>query len=129
MSFLLDRCRQGLKDSVGSSGNMILAGAYGAGAIPIDGYYKFYQTSTLIGANDTIRYLVEDGDNFEIGTGFYQRYTYATSIINRTPEQSLLNGTAATSGIALNAGAIVSIIPARQDFSFQTAMAFLYGGP
>ena len=74
---------------------------------------------------DTVRYVIENGNNFEIGTGVY---TASGTTLTRNAEQTLVSGTAGTtSEITLSGTSTVFITAATRNFSYQTAMTLIYG--
>ena len=90
---------------------------------PEDGFYDFSEGG--ISDGDTVRYVIENGNNFEIGTGVY---TASGTTLTRNAEQTLVSGTAGTtSEITLSGTSTVFITAATRNFSYQTAMTLIYG--
>lgn len=88
------------------TGTMTLGGAFSA----------FYCTPAEAGAVDgaTYRYLIEDGSNFEIGTGVYT--ASGTTLSRLVVNLSKIGGTAGTTKITLSGNAVVFIICAAEDY-------------
>lgn len=72
----------------------------------VDGYQTF--ASAGVSDGDTVRYVIEDGDNWEIGTGVY---TAAGTTLSRTPSESSNAGSA----INLSGEAVVFVSAAADD--------------
>ena len=90
---------------------------------PEDGFYDFSEGG--ISDGDTVRSVIENGNNFEIGTGVY---TASGTTLTRNAEQTLVSGTAGTtSEITLSGTSTVFITAATRNFSYQTAMTLIYG--
>lgn len=87
-----------------SFGNFILGSA-------ISGYQSFAAGIPSITTGDTVRYVIEDGSNWEIGTGTYN--TTGPQIARTTVIQSSAGG---TSLISASASAIIMVSVAASDF-------------
>lgn len=93
---------------------------------PVDGFYSF--TEGGISDADRFRYVIENGNNFEIGTGVYLAGNPAYLL--RTAEETLVNGTAdrsSPSEISLVGDSTVFVTASSQTFAFQTAISLIYG--
>jgi hypothetical protein len=84
----------------------------GTGTITLGSAVDGYQTFAAAGvANaDVVRYVIEDGDNWEIGTG---TYTATNTTLSRTVQES----SAAGSPINLSGDAVVFVGATAQDFA------------
>src|SRR6056297_3359241 len=96
----------------------------GTGAITLglaeDGYQTFADAGVTDG--DTVRYVIEDGSNWEIGTG---TYTASGTTLSRTVSESS-NSDAA---ISLSGAAIVFVSAVETDVTRRPfAMTLLFGG-
>jgi hypothetical protein len=82
----------------------------GTGTITLGSAVDGFQTFAAAGvANaDVVRYVIEDGDNWEIGTG---TYTASGTTLTRTVQES----SAAGSAISLSGDAVVFVTAAEQD--------------
>jgi hypothetical protein len=92
---------------------------------PEDGFFDF--TEAGISDGDTVRYVIEDGNNFEIGTGVF---TASGTTLTRNPEETLVSGTAditSPSAITLSGASTVFVTASPRNFSYQTAMTLIYG--
>ena len=88
----------------------------GTGTITLGSAETGYQSFADGGVSDgdTVRYLIEDGDNFEIGVG---SYTSSGTTLSRTVSES----SNSDSAITLSGAAIVMITATVQDFiNFQS---------
>ena len=74
----------------------------------VDGFQSFAAAGVVEG--DTLRYVIEDGDDWEIGTG---RYSAAGRSLTRAPSESSLGGSA----IAVTGSATVFITATAADFA------------
>jgi hypothetical protein len=72
----------------------------------VDGFQTF-ANSGVVNA-DVVRYVIEDGSNWEIGTG---TYTSTGTTLSRTPSQSSSGGSA----ISLSGNAVVFVTAAAAD--------------
>ena len=63
----------------------------------------------------TVRYLIEEGDDFEIGEGVYA--SSGTTLTRATIYKSKIGGTAGTSAMNLAGAAIVSIVGIAEDWN------------
>jgi hypothetical protein len=91
----------------------------GAGDITLGTAVDGYQTFADAGVSDTdvVRYTIEDGNNWEIGTGVYT--TSGTTLVRTVTESS--NSDAA---ITCSADAIIFVTMAAEDFSGNAAPLF-----
>jgi hypothetical protein len=82
----------------------------GTGTITLGSAVSGYQTFAAAGVVDTnvVRYVIEDGNNWEIGTG---TYTSSGTTLSRTPSQSSSGGAA----ITLSGTAVVYITAIAAD--------------
>jgi hypothetical protein len=82
----------------------------GTGTLTLGSAVDGFQTFAAAGvANaDVVRYVIEDGDNWEIGTG---TYTASGTTLTRTVQES----SAAGSAISLSGDAVVFVTAAEQD--------------
>jgi hypothetical protein len=92
----------------------------------LDGYQSFSSAGVVDG--DEIRYVIEEGNNWEIGTG---TYTAADTTLTRTVNQS--NNSSAA--ITLSGNAVVFISAVAEDFSSNNsnsgraiAISLVFGG-
>ena len=76
---------------------------------PVSGYQSFADAGVTDG--NSVRYTIEDGTNFEIGTG---TYTASGTTLSRTPSESSNSGSA----INLSGSARVFITAAAEDIPF-----------
>lgn len=74
----------------------------------VTGYQSFASAGVING--DVVRYVIEDGNDWEIGTGVY---TSAGTTLSRTPTESSNAGSA----ITLTGSAVVYVTATSQDFS------------
>jgi hypothetical protein len=83
----------------------------GTGTITLGSAVDGFQTFAAAGvANaDVVRYVIEDGDNWEIGTG---TYTASGTTLSRTVQES----SAAGSAISLSGNAVVFVSATAEDF-------------
>ena len=87
-------------------------GTLGTGAVtlgpPVDGFQSFAAAGVTEG--DVLRYVIEEGDAWEIGTG---SYAAAGPNLTRAPLESSLSG----DPIALSGSATVFVTATAADFS------------
>lgn len=74
----------------------------------VDGFQSFADAGVIGG--DTLRYVIEDGDAWEIGTG---SYSAAGPSLTRSPNESSAGG----SPIGLTGSAIVFVTATAADFA------------
>ena len=74
----------------------------------VDGFQSFAAAGVMDG--DTLRYVIEDGDAWEIGAG---SYSAAAPSLTRNPVESSAGGSA----IALTGSAIVFVTATAADFA------------
>ena len=89
---------------------------------PVDGFYDFAEGGITDG--DKVRYVIENGDNFEIGVGVY---TASGTTLTRGATESLSGGTPGLGVITLSGDSVVFVTAANVDFFFQTALNLIYG--
>ena len=84
----------------------------GTGTITLGSAEQGYQTFAEGGVSngDTVRYVIEDGNNFELGTG---TYTSSGTTLTRTVAES----SNSDSALNLSGAAIVFIAPLAADFT------------
>lgn len=84
----------------------------GTGTITLGAAESGYQTFAGAGVSnaDVVRYVIEDGSNWEIGTG---TYTTTGTTLTRTPTESNNAGSA----ITLTGSAVVYVTATADDFS------------
>lgn len=85
-----------------------------------DGYQTFADAGVTDG--DLVRYVIEDGDNWEIGTG---TYTASGTTLTRTVSES----SSADAAISLSGSAVVFVAAIDKDVvSKPFAAALIFGG-
>lgn len=92
----------------------------GTGTITLGNAIEKYQSFAVAGVvdGDKIRYVIEDGDNWEIGTGVY-------TASNKTLTRSVLESSNTNSTIALSGNAEVFVSAVAEDISpFNKSVAF-----
>lgn len=93
----------------------------GTGTLTLGAVTPGYQTFAAAGVLDgsTVRYVIEDGENWEIGTGVYNLDT-----LSRGPTESSIGGAA----INLSGSAVVFLTAASRDITGRAvAMAMIFG--
>lgn len=98
----------------------------GTGTITLGTAVENYQSFSAAGVNDSdeIRYVIEDGVNWEIGSGIY---TATGTTLTRTVSESSNAGSA----IALSGNAEVFVSAVAEDFSSASksiALSLVFGG-
>jgi hypothetical protein len=89
----------------------------GTGTITLGSAVTTYQTFAAAGVSDgdVVRYLIEEGTNWEVGTG---TYTSSGTTLSRTVSESSNSGSA----ITLAGNAYVSIVAAAEDVTSDVAI-------
>ena len=89
----------------------------GTGTITLGSAETTYQTFAEAGVSngDVVRYLIEEGANWEVGTG---TYTATGTTLSRTVSESSNSGSA----ITLAGSAIVSIVAAAEDLTSEVVI-------
>lgn len=93
----------------------------GTGTITLGSAVEGYQTFSAAGLVDTdvVRYTIEDGNNWEVGTG-----TYSSGTLTRTPIES----SSAGSAINLSGDAVVFVTASGKDVLTATQVVTLSDG-
>lgn len=89
----------------------------GTGTVTLGSALATYQTFAAAGVSDgaVVRYLIEEGSNWEVGTG---TYTSSGTTLSRTVSESSNSGSA----ITLAGAATVSIVAAAEDVTSDVAI-------
>lgn len=89
----------------------------GTGTVTLGSALTTYQTFAAAGVSDgaVVRYLIEEGNNWEVGTG---TYTSSGTTLSRTVSESSNSGSA----ISLAGAATVSIVAAAEDVTSDVAI-------
>lgn len=92
----------------------------GTGTITLGSAADGYQTFAAAGISngDTVRYTIEDGNNWEIGTG---TYTASGTTLSRSVTESSNSGSA----ISLSGGAVVFLTIAATDYATTSDAGFM----
>lgn len=88
------------------------------GAVESGGFQSF--AASGVSSGDTVRYAIEDGDNFELGLGVYNS---TGPTLTRSVDESSNAGSA----ISLSGSALVFITASSIDFSRMTALSIVFG--
>jgi hypothetical protein len=98
----------------------------GTGTITLGTVVAGFMTFANAGvpSTSTVRYLIEQGTDFEIGLGVY---TASGTTLSRGVQQSKIGGTVGTTPLTLDGSAIVMITATNNDFALQTALTMIYG--
>ena len=117
MSKLGDRIKVGVSAIPGGAQGTLTLGN------PEDGFFDFTEGGIL--DQNTVRYVIEEGNDFEIGIG---KFTASGTTLSRdTVEQSLISGSAGTTKINASTNSVVFVTATSRNFSYQTAMTLIYG--
>lgn len=89
----------------------------GTGTITLGSASDGYQTFAAAGVSngDTVRYCIEDGNGFELGSGVY---TSSGTTLSRTVSESSNSGNA----LNLSGNAVVFVTASSSDFSSETSL-------
>jgi hypothetical protein len=95
----------------------------GTGTITLGGASDGFQSFASAGVSDgdTVRYTIEDGSNWEIGTGVY---TASGTTLTRVVDESSNSGAA----ISLSGDAVVFVTATAEDFTPSTTRDFVASG-
>lgn len=103
MAKLYNRVRQ--FTATAGTGTVTLGAAYS------NAWFTFAEAGVANG--DVVRYIIEDGSDFEIGLGTYT--SAGTTLSRDTVTASKIGGTAGTTKITLSGSAVVRIDAAKED--------------
>lgn len=88
----------------------------------VAGFMTFANAGVPSGSK--VRYLIEQGTDFEIGVG---TYTASGTTLTRGVQQSKIGSSVGTTPLTLDGSAIVMITATNNDFALQTALTMIYG--
>ena len=78
---------------------------------PVTGYQSFSAAISGITTGDTVRYVIEDGANWEIGTG-----TYSTTVSPRVARTVIQSSAGGTTAITASSSSTIMVSVASNDY-------------